>query len=231
MSVPAVPAVEPVNGAALLDEIRGFLARYVAFPSTHALVAVVLWVAHTHLVDRFESTPRLALLSPEKQSGKTRTLELVELLAASAEFLMGASASFIFRLIGGERVTVLLDECDAIWSRKGADESAEAMRGIVNAGHRKGATVGRVAMVGQTAKLERFPVYASVALAGIGDLPDTILDRSVIVRMRRRAPDEPVEPYRERLSRPEGKALHDRLVDWCATVADKVGCPRPCPPV
>ena len=57
-------------------------ARYVAFPSAAAAVAVTLWAAHTHLVGQFESTPRLALLSPEKQCGKSRTLELLELVCA-----------------------------------------------------------------------------------------------------------------------------------------------------
>lgn len=215
------------ESAGLLDQVHAFLCRFVAFPSTHAQVAVTLWVAHTHMADRFDSTPRLALLSPEKQSGKTRTLELVELLCAGAEFLTDASASFVFRLVGSGRVTVLLDECDTIWTKKGGDETAEALRGIVNSGHRKGATVGRVEMVGQKAELRRFPVYAPVALAGIGNLPDTILDRSVIVRMRRRAPDEDVEPYRARTGRPEGEALRERLAEWAESVADKVGCPWP----
>jgi len=106
--------------------------------------------------------------------------------------------------------------------------TAEALRSIVNAGHRKSATVGRVEMKAQGAELRRFRVYAPVAVAGIGNcLPDTILDRAVVVPMRRRPPDEPLEEYRERTTRPEGQALRDRLAAWAATVADKVGCPWP----
>jgi hypothetical protein len=59
-------------GVALLDELDNYLARYVAFPSIEARHAVALWVVHCHAVDAFESTPRLALISPEKGSGKTR---------------------------------------------------------------------------------------------------------------------------------------------------------------
>lgn len=215
------------DGAALLDAVEAFLRRFVAFPSDHAAVAAALWAAHTHLAATFDSTPRLALLSPEKQSGKSRTLELLELLCAGAEFLSDASPSFIFRRIGAGEVTVLLDECDAIWKGKDSDESKEALRSIVNAGHRKRATVGRVEMNGKTAELARFPVYAPVALAGIGNLPDTILDRSVIIPMRRRAPDEHVEPYRERTGAAAGEELRDRLGEWAEAVADKVGCPWP----
>jgi uncharacterized protein DUF3631 len=56
--------------------------------------------------------------------------------------------------------------------------------------------------------------FAMVALAGIGDLPDTIMDRAVIIRMRRRAPGELVEPYRTRRDRPPLAALRGHLASW-----------------
>jgi hypothetical protein len=216
-----------LDGAALLDDVAAFLRSYVAFPSAHAAVAVTLWAGHTHLAGSFDSTPRLALLSPEKQCGKSRVLELLDLLCAGAETLSDASPAYLYRRIGAGQVTILLDEADAIWKRGKADETAEALRSVVNAGHRRSATIGRVEMNGQTAKLTRFPVYAPAAIAGIGNLPDTIMDRAVIVRMRRRAPDEPVRDYRERVTRPEGEALHDRLQEWAASVAERVGDPWP----
>jgi hypothetical protein len=215
------------DGAALLDAVHGFLCAHVAFPSTHAPVAVTLWAAHTHLAAGFESTPRLALLSPEKQCGKSRVLELLELLCAGAETLSDASPAYLYRRIGAGPVTVLLDESDAIWKRGKADETAEALRSVVNSGHRKSATVGRVEMYGQTANLRRFPVYAPVALAGIGNLPDTIMDRAVVVRMRRRAPDERIRDYRERTTRPEGDALRELLAKWALDVVDYIGNPWP----
>jgi hypothetical protein len=216
-----------LDGAQLLGDVAAFLRSYVAFPSAHAAAAVTLWAAHTHLAAQFDSTPRLALVSPEKQCGKSRVLELLDLLCAGAEVLSGASPAYLYRRVGAGEVTILLDEADAIWKRGKTDETAEALRSIVNAGHRKAAMVGRVEMNGQAAKLVRFRVYAPAAIAGIGNLPDTIMDRAVIVRMRRRAPDEPVRDYRERVTRPEGEALHDRLQAWAASVAERVGDPWP----
>ncbi len=215
------------GGAELLDEVAAFLESYVIFPGRHAAAAVALWAAHTHLVSRFESTPRLALLSPEKQCGKSRVLELLELLCAGAETLSDASPAYLYRRIGAGSVTILLDEADAIWKRGKADETAEALRSVVNAGHRRSATVGRVEMSGVTANLVRFPVYAPAAIAGIGSLPDTILDRAVILRMRRRAPGQRIRGYRERTTRPQGEALRDQLAKWAADVADRVGDPWP----
>jgi 5S rRNA maturation endonuclease (ribonuclease M5) len=218
-----------VSGAVLLDAVAEFLLAYVAFPSADAAIAVTLWAAHTHLAAAFESTPRLALLSPEKQCGKSRVLELLDLLCADPETLSDASPAYLYRRIGAGPLTILLDECDAIWRRgkSGKDETAEALRSVINAGHRKSATVGRVEMNGQAAALKRFPVYAPAALAGIGTLPDTIMDRAVVIRMRRRAPDETIRAFRERMTRPEGEQLRDELAKWALDVAQLVGEPWP----
>jgi hypothetical protein len=219
-----------VSDRLVLDDLHGWLRGYIAFPSAHATIAVTLWAAHTHLTQRFDSTPRLALLSPEKECGKTRVLELLALACAGAETLTSASAAYLFRRIGTQGagpVTLLLDEADAIWKRGKADETAEALRSIVDAGHRKGATVGRVEMNGQSAKLVRFPVYAPAALAAIGTLPDTILSRAVVIHMRRRAPGQQVRPYRERVAAPEGEALRKQLAAWAARAAKRVGRPWP----
>jgi hypothetical protein len=224
--VPA-PVPVPADPAALLDEVHEFLLTYAVFPFVAAAVAVTLWAVHTHLVAGFESTPRLALLSPEKQCGKSRVLELLELLCAGAETLSDASPAYLYRRIGAGQVTILLDEADAIWKRGKTDETAEALRSVVNAGHRRSATVGRVEMNGQAANLTRFRVYAPAAIAGIGGLPDTIMDRAVVVRMRRRAPGESVRDYRERTTRPEGEALRGQLAAWAADVAGRVGDPWP----
>src|SRR4051794_23301214 len=58
------PSVAAVQLASLLDEVAEYLTRFVVFPCREAGDAVALWVAHSHLIDAAESTPRLALLSP-----------------------------------------------------------------------------------------------------------------------------------------------------------------------
>lgn len=215
----AAPPVDVVDqvGAALLDEVLAFIARYVAAPSQHALVAIVLWVAHCHALDAFESSPRLALLSPEPGSGKTRTLEVVELLTPRPMHALNASVPAVFRSIAAARPTLLLDEVDALWSG-GKDDPAADLRALLNAGHRRGATIPRC--VGPTHGVTQFPVYCPVALAGLGDLPDTLMSRSIVVRMRRRAPGEVVQPFRYRTVAPEGHELRRRLAEWVTSVVD-----------
>jgi Protein of unknown function (DUF3631)/Domain of unknown function (DUF3854) len=209
-------------GAPVLTDLADFLARHVAFPSPEARDAVVLWVAHTWTVDAFDSTPRLALLSPERRCGKTRVLELVEMLSHAARFTVSMSPSYLFRSVEQFMPTLLLDEADNVFGGRGADTHAD-LRALINAGHRRGATVGRIIGDGAAMTPAEFSVFAPVALASKGDhLPDTVLDRSVIVRMRRRAPNETVEPLRRKRAEARAAKLARRLAAWAYRHGDEV---------
>jgi hypothetical protein len=125
------------------------------------------------------------------------------------------SAAALFRVVADRQPTLLLDEADTYLGNSIAKQH-EDIRGLINAGHRRGATAYRGEVSGRTVAVVEFPAFAACALAGIGDLPDTILDRSVIVAMKRRAPYEHVEPFRERLARPLAQSLRERLEEWAA---------------
>lgn len=213
---------EPVDGWQLLNDVQAFLLRFVAFPTEHEAVAVTLWVGHTHLMDHWESTPRLAILSPEPGSGKTRVMELTETLVPNPVAAVNCTPAFLFRRISGEDglPTILHDEIDTIFGPKSKDH--EEIRGVINAGHRRGAVAGRCVVKGKTIETEELPAFCAVGMAGLGNLPDTILSRSVIIPMRRRGPGEVVESYRRRLHAPEGHALRDRLAAWAESIRETI---------
>jgi hypothetical protein len=140
-------------GERMLDAVYNFLCRFVSYPSEHAQVAHALWIVHTHLMDRWESTPRLAFLSPEPASGKTRALEASELLAPNPVMAVNVSPAYLFRKVGSEEgVTILFDEIDTIFGPKAKDN--EEIRGLLNAGHRRGAVAGRCVVHGKTVATE-----------------------------------------------------------------------------
>jgi hypothetical protein len=218
----------PVEGAVALNALHAFLGRFVAYPSEHALVAHVLWIAHTHLMDAWESTPRLAFLSPEPESGKTRSLEVTELLVPNPVVALNVTPAYIFRKVGDQEngpPTLLHDEIDTVFGPKAKDN--EEIRGLYNAGHRRGAVAGRCVVRGKTVETEEIPAFCALALAGLGWLPDTILSRSVIIRMRRRAAGETVTSFRRRVHAPAGHELRDQLAIWAAQVADTMAAARP----
>jgi len=216
-------------GWAVLDCVADLLGRFVAFPSPACLDAVALWAVHAHAVECFESTPRLALLSPEKGSGKTRTLEVLELVVPRPRHAVNMTAAALFRAVAAGAPTLLFDEADTYFGPKVADRHEE-LRALVNAGHRRGAVAYRCVGEGGNMQVREFPAYAAVALAGLGDLPDTILDRSVVVRMRRRAPDETLEPFRHRKAAPRARALADRVAAWVKANADAIAAAEPAMP-
>ncbi|GAT84594.1 hypothetical protein STXM2123_5295 [Streptomyces sp. F-3] len=211
-----------IDGAALLDEVEAFHRRFNVFPTEAAFVAVVLWDAHAHLLDCFDSTPRLAFLSPEPGSGKTRALEIVETLVPQPMTAVNASAAALFRAVsaGNGKPTILFDEIDTVFGPKAGDN--EELRGFLNAGHRRSGVTYRCIGDGGNQTVQAFPSYCAVAVAGLGSLPDTILTRSVIIRMRRRARNEKVEPFRARIHEAEGHKLRDRLAAWAEQVRESV---------
>jgi hypothetical protein len=205
----------------VLDDLDELLRRFVIFPSREARTAVVLWVVHCHALDAFESTPRLMFLSPEKGSGKTRSLEVLALVVPTPMHAVNMSAAALFRVVADRQPTLLLDEADTYLGTTTAKQH-EDIRGLINAGHRRGAMTYRGEVSGKTVAVVEFPAFAACALAGIGDLPDTILDRSVIVSMKKRAPHEQIEPFRERLVRPNAEALRERLAEWAGFNCDEL---------
>ncbi|MGM9335607.1 DUF3631 domain-containing protein [Streptomyces murinus] len=211
-----------IDGASLLAEVEAFHRRFNVFPSEAAYVAVALWDAHAHLLDCFDSTPRLAFLSPEPGSGKSRALEIVETLAPQPMTAVNASAAALFRAVSGPngRPTILFDEIDTIFGPKAGDN--EELRGFLNAGHRRTGVTYRCIGDGGNQTVQAFPSYCAVALAGLGSLPDTIMTRSVIIRMRRRARNEKVEPFRARIHEAEGHKLRDRLAQWTEQAREQV---------
>ena len=85
------PWTGPLDGAKLLDDVATFCSRFVAYPSKDARTAHVLWVGHTHFMDRWDSTPRLAVMSEEPTSGKSRLLEVTEYLVPNPVMTIGPS--------------------------------------------------------------------------------------------------------------------------------------------
>lgn len=184
------PEAQALAADQVLQQVEAYLRRFVWFPSDHARVAATLWVAHTYLIDDFESTPRLALLSPEPGSGKTRALEVIGSLVRYPMHAINCTPAALFRSVADldNRPTILFDEIDTVFGPKARDN--EEVRGFLNAGHRRSGVAYRCVGMGTAQKVMAFPSFCAVALAGLNDIPDTIASRAIIIRMRRRGPGE-----------------------------------------
>jgi Protein of unknown function (DUF3631) len=199
----------------LIHDVLDLIGRYVAFSSPAQKLTVALWIVHTYVVEQFDTTPYLAITSAEKRSGKSRLLSMLDLLVRRPWSVVLPSEAVVFRTIEDRMPTLLLDEVDAIYGPKARDH--EGLRALLNAGFQRGAMVPRC--VGTKMEVRDFNVFCAKALAGIGDLPDTIADRSIPIRMRRRAPSEQVARLRRRELQHEAETLRARLEEWSETAS------------
>jgi uncharacterized protein DUF3631 len=207
-------ARDPAGDA--LDAIVAMLTRYVAFPSEHEPAAIALWVAHAHVVERFETSPILDVNSPEPRSGKTRLLDVLEVVVPNPRRMIMPSEAVTYTILSQRpRPTLLLDEADAIFGPRTADRH-EGLRAILNSGNRQGTPVLRVKLEGRRREVDEFDVFGPKVVAGIGELPTTVADRAIPIRLRRRRPEEAVAKLRRRAAQAEAEAI---AFDWSSVAA------------
>jgi Protein of unknown function (DUF3631) len=174
----------------LLGATATHLHRYVVLSPEQA-DAATLWAAHTHAMDAWRHTPYLRIYSVVKQSGKTRLLEVLHPLCANPLDTDGITPAALIRTVDAEHPTLLLDEVDA--QLGSSREMAEALRGILNSGFRRRGNFMKCVGEGGNITTRKFSTFCPKALAGIGRLPDTVADRSIPIRLKRRAGSEQVE--------------------------------------
>jgi putative DNA primase/helicase len=187
-----LPTIElahtPVSGLTMFDMVLSVLTKYVVLPD-HAAFTIALWIIRAHCDDAFNISPRLGVLSPVKRCGKTTLLELIAKLVPRPLSASNITASVIFRTIEKYHPTLLIDEADSFLSDN------EELRGILNSGHRRD-SAHVLRNVGDDHEPRMFSTWSPMVIAGIGTLPETIEDRSIVVSMRRKRPDETVFPLR-----------------------------------
>ena len=199
------PWTQPVNAAEWLYAVRAEINRYLALPP-FAAEALALWVLHTHALDAFGISPRLGITSPEKQCGKTTTLQVIEPMVRRGLGASNITSASVFRTQEKWQPTLLIDEADTFL--KGNEE----LRGILNSGHTRNGRVIRT--TGETHEPTVFRTWGAAAIALIGSLPGTLEDRSIVIPMRRRRPGEFLTRWR--INYVAGLVDFSRSADWWA---------------
>jgi putative DNA primase/helicase len=209
------PWDEPVEGAGLLSALAQALDDYVIMDARQR-DAVALWTVFTHAHDLGDFAPILVFSSPTKRCGKTRLQEVLARVVPRPQTMSGVSAAALARLIEEHRPTLLVDEFDAI--AKSSGEMAESLRGLLNSSfNRSGACVLKtVPLPGGGWEVRKFSTWTPVCVAGIGQVPDTVADRSVIIRLERKLHAQTVKRLRAR----DGAELHELARKIARFVAD-----------
>jgi hypothetical protein len=215
------PWPEPVDGEKLLQELKGFIGRYVILPAG-GLDAVAHWVLATWLVEIFSTSAYLLIQSQTRECGKTRLLEVLDLLVRKPFFSVAASEAAMFRILDTQEPTLIIDEAEAL---AGRSERADAVRTIINAAHRRGPGVPRC--IGEDNEVRHFKVFGFVAIAGIGRTWDTIEGRSITIEMERKSPSESVSRFRRKIADADAEILRRRMMRWSGDHTGQVAEAQP----
>jgi len=182
------PWPDPIDPARLLDDIAAAIRRFIVCDKEISN-AVALWAAMTWFIDVIQVAPLAVITAPEKRCGKSQLLFLLGRLTAKAITASSISPAALFRTIDAWGPTLLIDEVDALL------KDNEELRGLINSGHtRDSAYVIRT--VGESFTPTKFNTWGAKALAGIGHVADTLMDRAVILELRRKLPHEQVDRIR-----------------------------------
>jgi putative DNA primase/helicase len=197
----------------ILEDVEEFLRRFITY-SEHDSIAVTCWLAHTYLIHDMPDgthTPRLAILAPKKECGKSTVLDITGLLLKDSVASINISPAALYRMVEKNKSVIQLDETD--------QRSLEDKLELIHAGFKKGksATVYRCNEEGEVVA---FNVFGALMFAAIdkGQILDTTSSRSICIRM----PEDPnAKPFRLRLYGEEATKLQQRLEEWCLSIRDK----------
>jgi hypothetical protein len=216
------PDTEPwptsVDGPELFNDIAATLAKYV-IADTATIYAATLWIAHTWLIDRLTVTPIANITAPEKRCGKSVLLDLLRHLSNKPLQTTNITPAALYRSVEKWSPTLLIDEVDSFL--RANDET----RGIINSGFTR-AMAYVIRCVGDDSEPKRFSTWGAKALAGIGSLPDTIADRSIPFRLRRKMSSETVSNLRH-ADPLQWEQFRARLKRWTDDYSSAVIAARP----
>ncbi|WP_159876855.1 DUF3631 domain-containing protein [Aquitalea denitrificans] len=216
--------VEPwpvdVDAAAVLDAAFALLRQYV-IADKETLRAAALWAAMTWFVDYATVLPLAVITAPEKGCGKSTLLQAVAKLSCRPLSASNITPAALFRAVEAWKPTLMIDEADTF------AKDNEELRGVLNAGHtRDTATVVRVVEIGGELQPRAFSVWGAKALAGIGNMPETIMSRAVVLNMRRKTAGERADNLRHA----DAQAFHlvkRQLARWADDMGETFAASRP----
>ena len=205
------PHPNPV-GTEVFTDIMTDLQRYLFIGKENALT-VVLWVAHTMMFPEFEHTPRLVITAPMKACGKTVLLNVIGAMTNNSIPTGKITSGAFVRLSGRGDLTFCMDEADMLFGKHGGNTD---MIVALNNGWEKGGNF--IKCTGDHHEPTQMPTHAAVALAGISlnlKLPDTTLDRSIVLRMERARTGQLQQRFRKKVHLPVFHQHGERLLRWC----------------
>ena len=190
------------KGQALIERLEAWVGGYMFFVDPAYALVAALWAVNTWVFHAFDATPYLCVTASTKGAGKTRLMELVSMLSRNGRMFGSMTPATMFRLMEAydSRLTIFFDEAESLSSG-----AAGVMRQVMNTGYRRGQTIARTLPGG---KVGEFPVYGPKCFSLIGDVNDTLRDRSIVLTLERGVP---VRDFDRSLAEGEAAGLVEQI--------------------
>src|SRR5215470_14270996 len=209
------------NHSEMLDSLTSFLRQYLVCDQ-HQLNVLALWIVHTWCYQHFPTTAYLNICSAEPESGKTRCLEVLNLLSNSPWLATGVlHGTIIDKLLTPERSpetladgtsypaphTVLLDDCHHTFG----PSERQPLIALLNTGSQK---TGRY-ILGPN----EYSLFGPKAFASNEPLLESLASRCIPINLRRKKQSESVR----RFDRKTAESQATKLLAWLNTIGSNPG--------
>lgn len=203
--------------ASNLDYISQTIRDRVIFQSKYEPDAITLWIAGTYLMDHWTRFPKLLIVSPERECGKTTALEAIEGFVVKGKMTSSITAAALTRSIQKDAPTVLIDEADLTL------QDNKQLQAIVNAGHTRRSAVRILSdeAAGKKWEPKEMSLWCPQVITGIGDFEDTLISRSISIGLRRKGINEEIIYLDDRYF-DEQTEMRSALENWSITIDPEV---------
>jgi len=193
------PEIEPVF---VYRKVKEEFKKYIDFVDPAYYDIVTLWVMGTYVYAIFNTYPYL-FLTGTKNSGKTKTLQVMQYMCYNAIMSNNLTGPTIFRITETFRPTLLLDEQELL---SHADR-ADIVQTILNSGYKKSSKAHRLAQSKikgkETYKIEEFELFCPKVIANITGMEEVLESRTIPIHMFTTL--DPSKGNADPLKKPEGE--------------------------
>jgi len=166
--------------ARLATEIDAFIKSYLEMPFDSDYLILAMWVFHTYLIEKFNTTPILYFYGV-KETGKSRAGEVLSELAFRAQRLTSLTEATLFRSVELFKPTLIIDEIKLLG--KGGNQG---LADLIKTTYKRGLKVSRINLnKNGEDQIEYYDTFSSLVICTTESIPDIIESRCILFTMQK----------------------------------------------
>lgn len=173
-----------VNGDELLVELVETVKQYIV-ADDEVITVLVLWCIFTWCMDIVYYAPILHITSSEKQSGKTKLLNITKRLTCSPKIVSSITKAALFRKVSERQDTLLFDKLEKTFLKQ-KDVINMFVSGFIDDGR------SIICCIGKGNDPKPYCTWGAKAICSLGMLPKEINAVSIVLPLKRKSKNEKI---------------------------------------